>query len=88
MRVRDASLASGAQPAPQRLPWDAVDEHALTVDRDNRQPLAMLRLERGIAGDVHLVVRDALVVEHRARLLAQMAAVRGVQDDFTDRCRA
>ena len=81
-------LRQRLQPAPQRLARDAVDERPLAVDLDNRQPLAVLRLERGIARDVHLLVRDALVVEHRARLLAEVAAVRGVDDDPRDKCRA
>ena len=66
---------------PQRLARNAVDERALSVDLDYRQPLAILRLERGIAGDVDLVVLDALVVENATRLLAEVAARRRVQHD-------
>jgi hypothetical protein len=36
-----------------------VDERALSVELDHRQPLAIAFLERRVAGDVDLVVREA-----------------------------
>src|SRR3954470_23757641 len=66
---------------PQRFARNAIHECALAVDLDYRQPLAIAGLEGGIAGDVHLLIRHALVAEHRACLLAEVASVRRIEDD-------
>ncbi len=64
---------------------DVVGEDALAVQLDDRKPLAVLGLERGIAADVDLdelerVLRSD-VVEHGAGALAEVAAGRGEEDD-------
>ena len=60
-----------------------VREAAPAVDLDDRQPFAVLGLESGVSGDVHLEqVEPELVPELRddaAGSLAQVAA-RGVED--------
>jgi hypothetical protein len=57
----------------------------LPVDLDHRQPLAVPRLEVGIARDVDLVELEAELLlkrtQARERLLAQMAPRRVVEDD-------
>jgi len=70
-----------------------VRETAPPVDLDDRQPCAVLGLEGGIAGDIHLAQLEAeLLAELRdnaAGALAQVAA-RGVIDGDArprDRCR-
>src|SRR5262249_39252473 len=64
-----------------------VDECALAVDLDHRQPLAVLRLELGIVADVHFLERDAGLRQDRARTLTEVAVARVVEDDSTDRSR-
>jgi hypothetical protein len=73
--------------ATQRGDRDPVDESPLAVDLDDGQPLAVGRLELGIARDVDLAVVDGLGVEGLPRRLAQMAAVGREEDDARDRCR-
>ena len=65
---------------------DVVDEAAPALDLDDRNPLAVLGFERGIAVDrdfaeveAELLVRRA---DHTLRRLAEVAAGRGVEDDF------
>jgi hypothetical protein len=70
-----------AQFATQRLDRNAVDKGALAADLEDRQPLAIRRLEGGIAGDVDGVVCNAFGVQRLSRLLAEVAAVRGEEDD-------
>jgi hypothetical protein len=60
---------------------DVIDERALAVDLDDRQPFAVPGLERRIAGDVDLPKRDAAVSEHRPGSLAEVAAGRVEEDD-------
>ena len=64
---------------------DVVDEGALAPDLDHREPLAVARLELGVAGDVHLVEVErhlgTRLVEDRPRPLAQVAPGGGVEDD-------
>jgi hypothetical protein len=69
------------QLAPKRTRVDVVDERPLAVDLHDRKPLAVLRLEPLVAGDVDLLERDAGVGENAARPLAEMAAGRVVEDD-------
>jgi hypothetical protein len=64
-----------------------VDKGPLAVDLDDGDPLAVGGLEPGDAGDVGLRVRDRLRVEDRAGAIAQVAALRGVENDVRDRCR-
>ena len=63
-----------------------VDEPALSVDLDDGNPLAVLRLELGHAVDRHLAQLEAeLVARGRhdaAGCLAEMAARRGVERDL------
>jgi hypothetical protein len=66
-----------------------VDEGALAVDLDDRQPLAVARLKRGVARDVDLVQLElelvAKRVEDPARPLAEVAVLRVVERYVTDR---
>jgi hypothetical protein len=57
-----------------------VDEGAPAVDLDDRQPLPVLSLELGIAGDVYLPERNAALLQDRARAVAEVAS-RGVEQD-------
>jgi len=65
---------------------DVVDETPTAVDLDDRDPLAVRRLEGGVAVDRDLPQLEAQLVLRRdddtARCLAEMAARRGVQDDL------
>ena len=71
---------------------DVIDESALTVDLHNRQPLAITRLEARIPADVDLVELEiglfADLFENRPRAFAEVAALRVIQDDLTDKYRA
>ena len=59
---------------------DEVHEGPLPVDLDDRQPLAVLRLECLVARDVDLVEAVAeLSDEHCSRLFAERAALRRVE---------
>ena len=73
------------EPGAEVLLRDGVDERALTVDLDHRQPFAVARLQRGVARDVHLAEVEAelaaQLLERRPRALAQVALVRAVEDD-------
>ena len=72
--------------ATQRTSVDVVDEGALTLDLDDAQPLAVARLEPGIAGDVDLLELERAIRtrgrDDRARPLAQVAALRVVDRDL------
>jgi hypothetical protein len=59
---------------------DVVDERALAVDLDDRQPLPVPRLERRVAGDVDLAEGNARLPKDRPRPLAEVAAL-GVEED-------
>jgi hypothetical protein len=65
---------------------DVVREHALAVDLDHREPLAVGRLELGVAADVDLDklegVPHAHALEHSASPLAEVAPGRGEQRDL------
>ena len=78
--------------APKRISIDVIDESALAVDLDDRQPLAILRLEPRIPADVDLVELEvglfADLFENHARAFAEVAALRVIQDDLTDKYRA
>jgi hypothetical protein len=69
-----------------------IDKCALAVDLHNRKPLAILRLEPRIAADVDLLELEvdllADVFENGARAFAEVAALRVIQDDLTDKYRA
>ena len=69
-----------------------IDESALAVDLHNRQPLAVPRLEPRIPADVDFLELEvglfADLFENRARAFAEVAALRVIQDDFTDKYRA
>jgi hypothetical protein len=66
---------------PQGGGIDVVDERALPVDLDDGQPFAVPRFEVRVAGDVDRAVRRAGVVQHAARPLAEVTALRVVEDD-------
>jgi hypothetical protein len=67
----------------ERCGIDEVHERPLAGDLDHWKPLAVLRLELGIARDVDLVERvTELRREHGARVRAQVAPVRVEQDDL------
>jgi hypothetical protein len=80
-----AGLCDPCEPAAEPVRVDVVDERALAVDLDDRQPLAVLPLETGVAGDVHLGELEAELVLERAdgcaRPLAEVAVLRVVQRD-------
>ena len=62
-----------------------VDERALAVDLDDREPFAIAPLEPGVAADVDLLELELDVLSHvrdgRPRALAEMAARRVVEPD-------
>jgi len=67
--------------APEGSRIDEVDKGPPSVDLDDGQPLPILGLELGVTGDVDLVERLAALDEDCARPLAEVAAVRVVEDD-------
>ena len=73
------------QSAAQRVGRNVVDECALAVDLDHREPLPVARLELGVAGDVDLLERERQLrpdpVEDGPRALAQVASAGDVEDD-------
>ena len=85
----NASESTGRLQFPQqgRL-VEVVDERPLVVDLEYRQPLAVARLEPGIAADVDQVVVDLEPRQLFARSLAQPATLGGEEDDLRDRGRA
>jgi len=76
----------------ERFLVEPVDEGPLAVDLDHRQPLAVARLQLRVAGDVDLVVGEGDLAAERGELplraVAQVAALRLVERDATDRDRA
>ena len=64
---------------------NVVGEHPPAVQLHHRQPLAVARLELGVAADVHLLelerVLGSNLVEHRPRPLAEVAPGGGEQRD-------
>jgi hypothetical protein len=89
-----AGVRRGSDPelAPERRLVHVVDEGSLAVDLDDRQPLAVARLQVGIPvdGDL-LVVEPELGVQTRElplRSFAQVAARCVVEGDARDRDRA
>jgi len=75
----------GRDSSSKGLGIDVVDEGALAVDLDHRQPLAVAGLELGVAADVDLAELEAEVVaclgDDRAGPLAEVTALRVVDDD-------
>ena len=71
--------------AAKRGRVEVVDEGALAVDLDDREPLPMLRFELRIPSDVDFLELEGDVAPHllddRASTLAEMAALRVVQPD-------
>jgi hypothetical protein len=65
---------------------DVIDEAAPAADLDDRDPLAVLRLERGVAVDRDLAQLEAELVTRRGDdavgRRAEVAAGRGVEDDL------
>jgi hypothetical protein len=77
----------GGQLPPERVRLDVVGESANAVDLDDGEPLAIARLELGVAADVDLLELESQLVAQRGHLrqraLAEMAALR--VDDPDDR---
>jgi hypothetical protein len=77
--------------AAQRVGVHEVDELLLAVDLDHRDQLAEPRLELGVAVDRDLLELEPELVpgldERRPRPLAEMAALRPVQNDSRDTTR-
>jgi hypothetical protein len=71
--------------APKRTSVDVVDERALAPDLDHREPLAVARLQPGVAGDVDLLELEGAVLARRSDdgpcALAQVTALRVVDRD-------
>jgi hypothetical protein len=65
---------------------DVVDEAALAIDLEDGDPLAVLRLELRVAVDRDLAQLESDLVAGRvhtaAGRLAEMAARRGIENDF------
>ncbi len=65
---------------------DVVGKSAPAVDLDDRDPLAVFRLQARVAGDVHLSQLERELVpqlgEHAARAVAEVAALGAVEDDL------
>jgi hypothetical protein len=65
---------------------DVIDEAAPSVDLDDRDPLAVPRLERGVTVDLHLPQLEAELLsrlrDNALRRLAEVATRSGVEDDF------
>ena len=65
---------------------NVIHEAAFAVDLDDRNPLAVLRLERRVAVDRHLAQLEACLLLHprhdAAGCLTEMAARRGVERYF------
>jgi hypothetical protein len=72
--------------SPEGVGLDVVRETAPAVDLDHGQPLAVLGLEGGIAGDVDLPEVEAELLPERshdaAGRLAEMTARGVVEDDL------
>jgi hypothetical protein len=70
---------------------DVIDESALAVDLYHRQPFPVARFQLGVAGDLDLLEleRDLLpnLGDDRPGALTEVAALRVVEDDLTDKCR-
>jgi hypothetical protein len=83
----EGSAATLCEAPPKRLWLHVVRERLPPGDLDDRDQLAVPRLELGIAGDVDLVEREPKLVakldERRSRALAQVAAAGVVEDDLT-----
>jgi hypothetical protein len=71
--------------SPQRIGLDEVREGALAVDLDDGQPLAVARLQLGVAADVDLLELELELLSRRLddtpRRGAEMAALGVVEDD-------
>jgi len=71
---------------PERGRVDVVHKGPLARDLDDGKPFAVARLELGVPLDVHLVEVEAQLrprlLERRARPLAEVAALRVVEDDL------
>jgi hypothetical protein len=67
--------------SPQRSRIDEVDERPLAADLDDRQPLAVARLEGVVAVDRDLgeAVLAELREERRARSVAEVTAAAAVE---------
>src|SRR5207302_7424386 len=80
-----ATLCSEAAPEPLRL--DVIDERADAVDLHDGDQLTIARLELLVAGDVDLAQVElelgAQLVELRPRALAEVAALRAIEDDVS-----
>jgi hypothetical protein len=78
--------------AAKRIGIDVVDEGALPVDLHDGKPLTVLLLQLPIPADVDLLEHerdfDPGLSEDAPGSFAEVAALRVVENDLTDRCRA
>jgi hypothetical protein len=74
------------EPSPHCITRHEVDERALAVDLDDRQELAVARLELGIAVDLDLLQLEAELVPKPnhgfPRALAEVAPLRAVETNL------
>jgi hypothetical protein len=74
-----------AQLATERVGLDVVDERALSIDLDDRQPFPVARLELRVAADVDLLEREPELLPQLPNLrpgaLAEVTTLRVVQRD-------
>jgi hypothetical protein len=82
-------LCDSVETAAEALRIDVVNEGALAVDLDDWKPLAITRLQIGVAGDVDLAEGEVELglerAQDRARPLAEVALLRVIQDYVTDK---
>ena len=87
---KEPSTTDGLQPGAERIRGHEVRKRALTIDLDDRQELAVARLELRIASDVHEIELELEVGTSLAhdfeRTLAEVAARRVVERDPAQRC--
>jgi hypothetical protein len=77
--------------ASKRVHLEVICKTSATVDLDDRQPLAVLRLERFVAADVDLAQDEAelglQVPQSSESGFAEVTPLRVVDDDLRDKCR-
>jgi hypothetical protein len=87
--ARGPGEPSAAEPAAESVRVDEVRERGLAVQLDDGDPLAVTRLERGVAADVdELDVVAADLAHDLERTLAEVAAGSVEENDSVARGRA
>ena len=78
--------ASEFQALPERFRLHEVRERPLAVDLDDGDRRTVGRLQLGIAADVDpLEIAGTHLVDHFERALAEVASLRGIENDSRDR---